>query len=354
MENKVLSLGAARQARLAANAATALALAAGEPADNTVLVLGGAGYIGSHACLALSRSGFRPVVFDDLSNGREEAVRWGPLEKGDIRDHGRLREVFDKHRPVGVIHFAGRIEVGESTEKPLDYYEVNVGGSINAIRAAQEAGVDAFVFSSTCATYGAPRSMPMDEKHPQEPLSPYGRTKLVVERMLAEAEAAGGPRHVCLRYFNAAGAAPEHGIGEAHDPETHAVPLILRSMAEGGPFGVFGNDYDTRDGTCVRDYVHVLDLADAHVAALRHLLSGGASDCFNLGTGEGTSVLELVSAIQAALGREVEARMLPRRPGDAAELVADASKAQRVLGWQPRRGIDDVIASAARWHRLID
>lgn len=321
------------------------------PDETKVLVTGGAGYVGSHVCLRLAEAGLRPIVLDDLSNGHEAFVRWGPLERGDIRDRARLTEVFERYRPAAVMHFAALIEVGESVKFPGRFYETNVGGAANVIQAAQEAGVQAFVFSSTCATYGDPVQVPMDETHPQAPLNPYGRSKLMIEQVLADMDAYAGLRFTALRYFNAAGADPEGRIGERHDPETHAVPLLLQA-AQGrrGGFSIFGTDYETRDGTAVRDYVHVLDLADAHVAALRRLLEGGTSDVFNLGTGTGTTVRELIEAVKRITGREFPVEEADRRPGDAPALVADNTKARAGLDWQPRYELDDIIEHAWAWH----
>ena len=316
-----------------------------------VLVTGGAGYVGSHACLKLAEAGYEPIVFDDLSNGHEAFVRWGPFERGDIRDRARLAEVFERHRPVAVMHFAALIEVGESVRFPGRFYETNVGGAANVVQAAQTAGVGAFVFSSTCATYGDPVRVPMDERHPQAPLNPYGRSKLMIEQALADMDAYAGLRFTALRYFNAAGADPEGRVGERHEPETHAIPLLLQAAQGRRPgFSIFGTDYETRDGTAVRDYVHVLDLADAHVSALKRLLDGGASDVFNLGTGTGTTVRQLIEAVKRATGREFPVVETGRRPGDAPVLVADNAKAREALGWSPRWSLDDIIAHAWAWH----
>lgn len=316
-----------------------------------VLVTGGAGYVGSHACLKLAEAGYEPIVFDDLSNGHEAFVRWGPFEHGDIRNRARLAEVFERHRPDAVMHFAALIEVGESVKAPGRFYEINVGGAANVIQAAQGAGVGAFVFSSTCATYGDPVRVPMDETHPQAPLNPYGRSKLMIEQALADMDAYAGLRFTALRYFNAAGADPEGRIGERHEPETHAIPLLLQAAQGRRPgFSIFGTDYETRDGTAVRDYVHVLDLADAHVSALKRLLDGGASDVFNLGTGTGTTVRELIEAVKRTTGRDFPVVETGRRPGDAPVLVADNAKAREALGWSPRWSLDDIIAHAWAWH----
>ena len=316
-----------------------------------VLVVGGAGYVGAHTCLALDEAGYRPIVYDNLSNGHESFVRWGPLEIGDINDPERLDAVMTAHRPVAIVHFAALIEVGASVRAPLDFYRNNVAGTITLLDAARRAGIDAVVFSSTCATYGDPVALPLEESHPQAPVSPYGRSKLMVEQILADAEAAHGLRSICLRYFNAAGADPQGRIGEWHDPETHAIPLAIDAALGRRPaFTVFGGDYDTRDGTCVRDYVHVLDLADAHVRAIEYLLGNGASASVNLGTGTGTTVRELLDAVASVSGRKVPHVMNARRAGDASVLVADNTRARSLLGWQPTRDLDDIARSAWTWH----
>jgi len=318
----------------------------------TVLVVGGAGYVGSHACLTLAASGFRPVVFDDLSNGHREHVQWGPLEVGDIRDAARLDAVFAKHAPVAVLHFAARIEVGESVKNPGVFFDNNVGGTITLVEAARRAGVEALVFSSTCATFGDPVTLPMAEDHPQAPLNPYGRSKLMVEQALADYDRYVGFRSAVMRYFNAAGADTEGRIGEWHEPETHAIPLAIQvALGQRSHFTIFGDDYDTRDGTAVRDYVHVLDLADAHVSALKRLLAGGTSEAYNLGTGTGTTVRELIDGVGRAAGRPLPVQMAPRRPGDAPILVGDNAKAREQLGWTPSRPLDVILSSAWKWHR---
>ena len=317
----------------------------------TILVTGGAGYIGSHTCLRLAEAGFKPVVYDNLSNGWESFVQWGPLEVGDVNDAARLDAVFAKHRPVAVVHFAAFIEIGHSIAEPGAFYANNVGGAITLIEAARRADVDKLVFSSTCATYGAPAYVPMDEKHPQAPLNPYGRSKLMVEEILADMARYKGFRSVVLRYFNAAGADPQGRVGEKHEPETHAIPLaIAAARGERDKFMLFGQDYDTRDGTCVRDYIHVLDLADAHVLALGWLLAGKESTAFNLGTGTGTTVRELVSAIERRSNRPFPLEPAPRRDGDAPSLVADNGKARELLGWGPSYGLDEIIDHAWAWH----
>jgi UDP-glucose 4-epimerase len=318
----------------------------------TVLVTGGAGYVGSHTCLALFEAGFLPIVYDNLSNGHEEFVRWGVFERGDIRDVSRLDAVMRKHKPVAVMHFAGLSEVGESMTQLGSYYDNNVSGSIALIEASRRAGIGAMVFASTCATYGRPDYLPVDEKHPQAPLNPYGWTKLIIEQVLSDYSAHTDLRSVCLRFFNAAGADPDGRIGERHSPETHAVPLALQAaLGQRGGFKLFGEDYDTRDGSGLRDYIHVLDLADAHVSALQYLLNGGETVALNLGTGTGTTVKELIAAIRRITGLPFPVEAAARRPGDAASLVADCGRAREVLGWNPTRTLDDIISSAWTWHR---
>lgn len=317
----------------------------------TVLVVGGAGYIGSHTCLLLAERGYRPVVFDNLSNGHSEFVQWGPLEVGDIRDRQRLDAVFAEHRPDAVLHFAALIEVGQSVKDPVAFYDNNVIGTLTLLAAAMAADVDAFVFSSTCATYGLPDQVPMDESHKQLPINPYGRTKLIVEQAIQDFSDYKDLRAVMLRYFNAAGADAEGRIGEWHTPETHAIPLAIEAaLGRRQSFKIFGSDYDTRDGTCMRDYIHVLDLADAHVRALDYLLDGGETVALNLGTGTGTTVKELVDAIAAVTGRDFPVELDERRPGDSTALVADNEKARQVLGWEPSRDLRTIVQSAWNWH----
>lgn len=316
-----------------------------------ILVTGGAGYVGSHCAMALANAGFTPVVFDNLSNGHTAFARFGPFEQGDIRDRARLDTVFAQWRPVGVLHFAALIEVGISVRDPGPFWDVNVHGLLNVLAAMRAHAVRPIVFSSTCATYGAPQFLPLTEAHPQAPLSPYGWTKLAAERAILDQSAAYGVRGALLRYFNAAGAAPEHGLGERHEPETHALPLALFTLlGKRSHFSLFGDDYDTRDGSCVRDYVHVMDLASAHVAALKRALAGGETRAYNLGLGEGVSVLELMSAIARVTGRDVPLQRAARRPGDSPALVADSSRARTELGWAPQHDLDAIVASAWRWH----
>jgi UDP-glucose 4-epimerase len=319
--------------------------------SDTILVVGGAGYIGSHTCLKLAEEGYSPVVFDNLTNGHEEFVQWGPLEKGDIRDRKRLDEVFAKYKPKAVLHFAALIEVGESVKDPVSFYDNNVVGSLTLLAAAMNAGVEAFVFSSTCATYGLPQQIPMDETHPQAPINPYGRTKFIVEQALKDYDQYKGLKSVMLRYFNAAGADFEGRIGEWHKPETHAIPLAIdAALGRRAGFKVFGTDYDTRDGTCVRDYIHIFDLADAHVRAVDYLLGGGETVELNLGTGTGTTVKELLDTISKVSGKPFPVEYTDRREGDSTTLVANNQKAREVLGWEPKHTLDEIIKSAWDWH----
>lgn len=316
-----------------------------------VLVVGGAGYIGSHTCLQLSDKGFLPIVYDNLTNGHGEFVKWGPLEQGDIRDRARLDEVIAKYKPAAIMHFAALIEVGESVKDPVGFYENNVIGSLTLLSAAQAAGIKAFVFSSTCATYGLPDRVPMDETHGQAPINPYGRTKWVIEQALADYDRYTDFHSVVLRYFNAAGADFEGRIGEWHTPETHAIPIAIdAALGRRQGFKVLGTDYETRDGSCVRDYIHVMDLAEAHVRAVQYLLDGGPSVALNLGTGTGTTVKELVAAIERVSGRDFTVEEGPRREGDSPALVANNDKARDILGWSPRYDLDDIIRSAWQWH----
>ncbi|OWV88995.1 UDP-glucose 4-epimerase [Rhizobium sp. N122] len=320
-------------------------------AGETVLVVGGAGYIGSHTCLDLANKGYTPVVFDNFSNGHREFVKWGPAEEGDIRDRARLDEVLAKHKPAAILHFAALIEVGESVKDPVSFYENNVIGTLTLLSAAQAAGINAFVFSSTCATYGLPQSVPLDETHRQVPINPYGRTKYIVEQALADYDQYKSLRSVVLRYFNAAGADFEGRIGEWHQPETHAIPLAIdAALGRRQGFKVFGSDYETRDGTCVRDYIHVLDLADAHVRAVEYLLKGGESVALNLGTGTGTTVRELLGAIEDVSNRPFPVEYIGRREGDSHTLVANNDKARDVLGWVPQYDLSQIIRSAWNWH----
>ena len=315
-----------------------------------VLVTGGAGYIGSHACKALAASGHEPVAFDNLSEGHRWAVKWGPLEEGDVTDPARLAEVFNLHRPEAVMHFAARAYVGESVTDPERYYRNNVAGTLCLLGAMRSRGVSGFVFSTTCATYGEPLRSPIAEDHPQNPVNPYGRSKLTVEHILRDYAHAYGLKAIALRYFNAAGADPDGEIGEGHEPETHLIPLVLEAAKSEQAITIFGEDYATADGTCIRDYTHVADLAAAHVLALEKLANGAGFSAYNLGTGLGLSVREVIDVAQQVTGRSVKALVGPRRPGDPPILVADGSLAQRELGWRPAHSSpSEMVRSAWTW-----
>jgi UDP-arabinose 4-epimerase len=319
--------------------------------SQSVLVTGGAGYIGSHACKALARAGYIPVTYDNLSRGHRRAVRWGPLVEGEIADRTALVAALREHRVSSVMHFAAFAYVGESGTDPALYYRNNVVGTLALLDAMREAGADRLVFSSTCATYGLPERMPIAETTPQRPVNPYGETKLTIERALHWYGEAYGLRSVALRYFNAAGCDRDGEIGEEHDPETHLIPLVLRAaLGSGAPVSIFGTDYPTPDGTAVRDYIHVEDLASAHVRALGYLADGGASAAANLATGRGYSVREIIAAVARAVGRDVPQREAPRRAGDPPVLVADPSLARSLLGWQAEcSDLDTIIGTALAW-----
>ena len=318
----------------------------------TVLVTGGAGYVGSHACKALAGAGYTPVVYDNLALGHRDFVKWGPLVTGDIADRKRLDRALRKYRPQAVMHFAALISVGESVDNPALYYRNNVAGTLTLLEAVAAGGIGAFVFSSSAAVYGTPSTVPIPEDHPFDPVSPYGANKAMVERMLRDMEAPAGIRSVALRYFNAAGADADGELGEEHEPETHLIPLVIdAALGKRRHIEIYGTDYDTPDGTAVRDYVHVADLADAHVRALGHLLDGGPSLALNLGTGRGNSVREVIAAVEAVSGRPVPVREGPRRPGDPPALVADPARARDILGWRPQfDSLDAIVETAWRWH----
>jgi len=317
-----------------------------------VLVTGGAGYIGAHCCLELAARGFHPLVYDNLATGHREHVRWGEFVEGDISDAARLDDLFARYRIEAVMHFAAFIEVGESVADPLKYYDNNAAGSLQLIRAMLRHGIDCIVFSSSAAVYGIPRQVPIDEDHPTQPLSPYGRTKRMVERILADCETAYGLRWTALRYFNAAGADPAARIGEWHDPESHLIPRILDAAWEDGrPVQVYGTDYPTPDGSCIRDYIHVSDLARAHVLALERLVAGTSGGAINLGQGQGYSVMEVIRHAAQITGRQFPVQTGPRREGDPPVLIASNRKAQDMLGWSPEQSsLENIIASAWKWH----
>lgn len=316
-----------------------------------VLVTGGAGYIGSHACKALAAAGYTPVTYDNLSRGHRHAVRWGPLIEGDIADRGAVTTALKAHHISSVMHFAAFAYVGESGIDPALYYRNNVCGTLSLLDAMREVEVNRIVFSSSCATYGLPGSAPIRETMAQLPVNPYGETKLAIERVLRWYGPAYGLRSVALRYFNAAGCDRGGEIGEEHDPETHLIPLVLRAaLGAAPPVQIFGADYPTPDGTAVRDYIHVDDLAAAHVRALQYLAAGGDSTAVNLATGNGYSVREIIAAAAKAVGHEVPQREAPRRAGDPPALVADASLAAEVLGWRAQcSDLDTIIRTALAW-----
>jgi len=312
----------------------------------TVIVTGGAGYIGSHMVQALRRAGYRPVAIDNLSQGHPAAVYDADLLAEDLADRGAIRAILRRHRPSAVVHLAASCRVEESTQNPLGYYRNNVAATLTLLEVALESGVPRFVFSSSAAVYGEPEVSPIPESHPTRPVSPYGWSKLMGERVLLDAARAYGIGVVALRYFNAAGCDSDSGLGEDHRPETHLLPLAVRAALSGeDPLTVHGSDYETRDGSCIRDYVHVSDLVEAHILGLRHLEEEGESGVFNLGTETGTSVLELLAEVQRVTGLVVPRQSGPRRAGDAPILVASWEKAKRVLGWEPRRSLEDMIRS---------
>lgn len=319
-----------------------------------VLVVGGAGYIGSHACKAVAAHGLLPVCFDNLSAGHPELVKWGPLVVGDLADRKLLSGVFAEHPIQAVMHFAAHAYVGESVIDPARYYGNNVANTLNLLDCMRSAGVGAIVFSSTCATYGVPQTVPIGEDHPQAPINPYGWSKLMVEQILKDYERAYGLRHAILRYFNAAGADLAGETGEWHAPETHLIPLVLDvAIGRRESIDIFGSDYPTADGTCIRDYIHVTDLAEAHVLALDAIGATGQSLICNLGNGRGFSVREVIAGVERLTGKPIATRISPRRAGDPPALVGDAAKARSVLGWKPRyESLDAILATAWNWHRL--
>ena len=321
--------------------------------DSVVLVTGGAGYIGSHTCKALAMAGYRPVTYDNLSQGHKWAVKWGPLEVGDILDRGRLDEVIIRYRPSAIIHFAAFAYVGESVTNPGKYYRNNVIGSLNLLEASRDHGIERFIFSSSCATYGVPSKLPIIESTPQNPINPYGSSKLMAESITWDFSAAHGLRSIILRYFNAAGADASCEIGEEHDPETHLIPLAL-DVASGRRthLTIYGADYDTFDGSCVRDYVHVSDLAEAHLNALKALERGCPTNAYNLGNSAGFSVRQVVSTVESITGRKVVVEVGPRRLGDPDQLIASADLARRQLGWSPLYpALETMITDAWAWHQ---
>jgi len=325
-----------------------------DPAElRTVLVTGGAGYIGSHTCKLLAQAGIRPVAFDNLGSGHRWAVRWGPLIEGDLSHVDEISDVIRRHDIDSVIHFAASISVGESVREPLAYYRNNLVGTLNLLEAMRNGNVKRLIFSSSAAIYGTPEEVPIPETHRYAPVSPYGQTKLDCENAIRWVGAAHGIRSICLRYFNASGADASAEIGEAHEPETHLIPLaILAAMGRHPELAVFGADYPTPDGTAIRDYIHVSDLAQAHIRGLEVLAAGAPSCAVNVGTGRGHSVMEVIRSVEKASGRPVPHRIAPRREGDPAALIADARKAREVLDWRPSvESLDEIVLTAWEWHR---
>ena len=317
-----------------------------------VLVTGGAGYVGSITAHLLARRGYSVVAVDDLSRGHEHNVADLPFHKLNVADTAALSDVLAREAVDAVIHFAAYIAVGESTQKPELYFSNNVGGTLSLLTAMVQTGVRRLVFSSTAAVYGTPQVVPISEDSPFDPVSPYGESKVMVEKILGWLDPYRGLRSIKLRYFNACGSDPESGLGEEHDPETHLIPLLLRAVVTGNPINIYGDDYETPDGTCIRDYVHVTDLAEAHVLALEKLLAGGGSDAFNVGTGAGHSVMEVLRAVEEVTGRTVPYEMGPRRAGDAPALVANSDKLKRALGWKPRfPELTDIVDTAWQFEK---
>ena len=321
-----------------------------------ILVTGGAGYIGSHAALALKKAGYEVVVLDNLAYGHRELIEDAvkvELIVGDTSDRDLLDKLFTNYEIAAVMHFAAYIAVGESVKEPDKYYRNNVASTLNLLEAMLAAGVNKFVFSSTCAVYGMPKEIPMTEEHPHDPLSPYAASKDMVERILADFDASLGLKSVAFRYFNASGAEPNGLLGEDHSPETHLIPLaLLTALGKREHLYIFGTDYDTTDGTAVRDYIHVNDLADAHVLGLEYLLAGGQSDVFNLGNGNGFSVKEVIETAREVTGLEISAIEQERRAGDAPILVGSSAKARKILGWQPKYAdLSKIISDAWQWHQ---
>lgn len=319
-----------------------------------ILIVGGAGYIGSHMNKLLAQQGKETLVLDNLVYGHREAVKWGTFVKGDLADESLLEEVFSKYSIEAVMHFSAFTYVGESVENPAKYYRNNVANTIHLLDAMVKHGVKYFIFSSTCATYGEPQQIPIVEDMPQAPINPYGRTKWMVEKILEDYHRAYGLNYCVLRYFNAAGADPDSEIGELHQPETHLIPLVLdAAIGARDSISVFGTDYPTEDGTCVRDYIHILDLADAHIRALQYIKEHQCSEDFNLGNGVGYSVKEIIDIARKITGKEIAVKYVERRPGDPPRLIGSAEKARKLLGWQPKYDLQAIMETAWKWHQKI-
>ena len=322
----------------------------------SILVCGGAGYIGSHINKLLAQKGYDTIVYDNLIYGHREAVKWGKFVEADLCNRAALDRVFGENKIDAVFHFAAFAYVGESVTEPAKYYFNNVCNTLNLLETMRAHDCNKIIFSSTCATYGIPEKLPITEDMPQNPINPYGATKLMVERIFKDYNTAYGLKYVALRYFNAAGADPDCEIGENHNPETHIIPLVLDAAYGKRPdIKVFGSDYPTRDGTCIRDYIHVTDLADAHLLALEYLNKGGESGFFNLGNENGTSVLEVIDSVKRVTGKEFKVTLAPRRPGDPPTLVGSSKRAQEILGWKPRfADIDTITKHAAEWYKKMN
>lgn len=320
-----------------------------------ILIVGGAGYIGSHLNKEISKKCIETIIFDNLSYGNKDFVKWGTFHQGDLGNIEDIRSVFRKYNVEAVMHFAAFTYVGESVEDPQKYYMNNVKNTLNLLQVMLEENVKYFVFSSTCATYGNPVEIPITENHPQNPINPYGKGKLMVETILKDYSDAYGLKYASLRYFNAAGADPDGKVGELHDPETHLIPLILDAAAgKREDIKIFGTDYDTPDGTCIRDYIHVTDLADAHILALEYLQNGGKSDVFNLGNGNGFSVKEVIEAAKEITGKDIKVVEADRRPGDPPILIGSSKKAMEILNWKPKyHDLSKIIETAWNWHKNI-
>ncbi len=319
-----------------------------------ILVVGGAGYIGSHTCKELYKQGFNPIVFDNLIYGHKEFIKWGEFVLGDLNNIEQIRLVFEKFKIDAVMHFAAFAYVGESVENPKKYYTNNVIATLNLLHVMLEFGVKYFIFSSTCATYGNPQYLPIDEKHPQNPINPYGMSKLMVENILKDYANAYDFKFISLRYFNASGCDIDCEIGESHEPETHLIPLILdAALGKRKNIKVFGTDYDTRDGSAIRDYIHVIDLAHAHILALKYLYNGNKSEIFNLGNGEGFSVKEVIECAKRVTKKDIEVVCIDRRAGDPATLIGSNKKAVSKLGWNPKYNkLEDILLTAWEWHKI--
>jgi UDP-glucose-4-epimerase GalE len=317
-----------------------------------ILVVGGAGYIGSHMCKYLHKNGMNPVVLDNLSYGHRQAVQWGPFYEGEMADAALLKKIFSEHKIEAVMHFAAFCYVGESMQLPLKYYQNNIAATLTLLTEMVEHNILNFIFSSTCATYGEPEQLPLREDFPQNPINPYGRSKLMMEQILGDLDHAHNMKSVCLRYFNAAGADSEGEIGEDHDPETHLIPLVLQTaLGQREKLTIFGSDYPTQDGTCIRDYIHIEDLAQAHHLSLLHLLAGGPSKKYNLGNGNGYSILDVIKTAEAVTKKMIPHSYAERRPGDPAALVGSAELIIQELGWKPQfNSLESILKTAWNWH----